>query len=166
MDTIAVLGVADGVVPTRTSEAGVAWSLASLAPAEVRLESQVYSGSHILQHLGVYLPECGVLFLEGRKGSVEVVQREGSMALLPLVLALGEQMVVEPAALLKHAAQVGGLLASGIEAVEECLTHTYNLAHKFVLCNSEPAEDFHGLLRSGGLIPIAKARGLARCESR
>ena len=112
MDTIAVLGVADRVVPTRPSEAGVAWTLTSLAPAEERLESQVYSDSHILQHLGVYLPECGVLFLEGRKSGVEVVQREGSMALLPLVLALCEQMVVEPAALLKYVTHLSGLLAS------------------------------------------------------
>jgi hypothetical protein len=102
------------------------------------------------------------------------------MALLPLVLALGEQMVVEPAALLKHAAQLSGLLTSGIQAVAECLTHTYNLAHKFVLCNraavrdsscamqqvSNPLGTFRDLLRSGGRIPIAKARGIARFESR
>ena len=99
MDTITVLWVADGVVPTRTSEAGVAWSVAGLHPAEVRLERQVDTHSHILQDLGVYLLECGVFFLEGRKSGVEVVQREGSMALLPLVLALSEQMVVEPLAL-------------------------------------------------------------------
>ena len=59
------------------------------------------------------------------------------MALLPGILTLSEQMVVEPAALLEHTAHLSGLLASGIEAVEECLTHTHNLAHKFVLCNSE-----------------------------
>ena len=114
MDTIAVLGVgvADRGVPTRPSEAWVARTLTSLAPTEERLESQVNSDSHILQHLGVYLPECGVLSLEGREGSLEVVQREGSMALLPLVLALGKQMVVEPAALLEHTAHLGGLLAS------------------------------------------------------
>jgi len=68
---------------------------------------------------------------------VEVVQREGSMVLLPLVLTLSEKVVVEPTALLKHVTHLGDLLASGIEAVEECLTHTYNLAHKFVLSNSE-----------------------------
>ena len=60
MDTVTVLGVADRVVSTLASEAWVAWSVASLtslAPTEERLESQVYSDSHILQHLGVYLPE-------------------------------------------------------------------------------------------------------------
>ena len=134
MDTIAVLGVgvAERVVPTRPSEAGVARSLAGLAPTEERLESQVNSDSHILQHLGVHLPEWGVLSLEGREGSLEVVQREGSMALLPLVLTLCEQMVVEPTALLKYVTHLSGLLASRVKAVEECLTHTHNLAHKFV----------------------------------
>ena len=138
MDTVTVLGVADRVVSTLASETGVAWSVASLtslAPTEERLESQVYSDSHILQHLGVYLPEWGVLFLEGRKGSLEVVQREGSMALLPLALTLSEQMVVEPAALLEHSAQMGDLLTSRVKAVEECLTHTHNLAHKFDISN-------------------------------
>ena len=86
------------------------------------------------------------------------------MVLLPLVLALGKEVVVEPAALLKDAAHLGGLLASRVYPVEECLTHAYNLAHKFVLRNSEA--DFHGLVRSGGLIPIAEARGLALGESR
>ena len=74
-----------------------------------------------------------------------IVQREGSMALLPLVLALLKEVVVEPAALLKHTAHESSLLASGIEAVAECLTHTHNLAHKFVLSN--PEADFRGLLR-------------------
>jgi len=66
MDTVTVLGVAERVVPTRTSEAGVARSLAGLAPTEESFESQVNSDSHILQHLGVDLPECGALSLEGR----------------------------------------------------------------------------------------------------
>ena len=59
------------------------------------------------------------------------------MVLLPGILTLFKEVVVEPAALLKHVTQLSGLLASGIEAVEECLTHTHNLAHKFVLCNRE-----------------------------
>ena len=65
MDTIAVLGVAERVVPTLTPETGVAWTLTSLAPAEERLESQVNSDSHILQHLGVHLPKGGCSFLRG-----------------------------------------------------------------------------------------------------
>ena len=59
------------------------------------------------------------------------------MALLPRILALSEQMVVEPAALLKHVTQLSGLLASRVYPVEECLTHTHNLAQEFVLCNLE-----------------------------
>ena len=94
MDTVTVLGVADRVVPTSPSEAGVAWTLAGIAPAEEGLESQVYSDSHILQHLGVYLSKRGMLSLEGREGSLEVVQREGGVTLLPGILTLLKEVVV------------------------------------------------------------------------
>ena len=73
MDTVTILGVADRVVSTRPSEAWVARGLASctsLAPAQERLESQVYSDSHVLQHLGVYLSKGRALSLEGRESGV------------------------------------------------------------------------------------------------
>ena len=114
VSTVTILGIADRVVSTLTPEAGVAWTSTGFHPAEERLESHLYTSSHVLQHLGVYLSKGGVLLLELREGSVLVVQAKRGVGLLPRILELLKEVVVQPAALLKHAAHLSGLFAGRV----------------------------------------------------
>jgi hypothetical protein len=157
------LWVAKAIVALLPPKPGVAWSFPRLHPAKERLESKVYPHSNILQHLAVNLPQRRAFLLDSRQQSVLVIQGKRLAALLVGILVLGKQVVVEPATLFKHFTHLSSLLASGIYAIEECLTHFLSIVQKRTFSNLEA--DFRNLLRTCGLIPLAKARGLARWES-
>lgn len=149
------LGVGKAVVATLASEAGIAWLLLLThlgcigcidTPKEC-LESQINPECDILQHLTMYLTEGGACSLESGQSSVLVIQGDGSLgslgllSLLPLsslfpgVLTNFKEVVVKPAAFLKHVTQLGSLPTSGVEPVEESLTHRQIMAQRQAYSN-------------------------------
>jgi len=70
-------------------------------PAKERLERQINAYYNVLQDLRLHTSKRWSLRLEGEQCSLLVVEPNRLLALLPGISSLSEQMIVQPAALLK-----------------------------------------------------------------
>ena len=93
-----------------------------------------------------------------------VIQGKDLATLIEGILALGKEVIIEPATLLKHTPHSSSLAASRIYAIKECLTHMQSIAQKETTSNL--GEGFQDLLRTCPLIPMPKGSGLATSDSR
>jgi hypothetical protein len=117
------LGKRDAVVAAHAAKARIAGRVASSAAAEERLEGQINAHGHILQDPRLHARQTGPLRFESGQRSVLVIQAHRLLALLPRIAALGQQMVVQPAAFLKLLLQASLLRGCRVESVREGLTH-------------------------------------------
>src|SRR5262252_901717 len=113
----------DAIIASLAPETGVARYLARLHAAEERLEGQINADGNVLQYLRLHAGQRGALSFQGRQQRVLVKQPHGLLPLFPRRLALFEQTVIEPAALLKLVFEEAALLVRGIQTVLERLTH-------------------------------------------
>jgi len=138
----------EAIVAARATKAGIARFFACFAPTEVGLEGQINAHRDVLQYLRVNTCQCGSFGLERWQGPLLVVQAYCLLSLLPSHLALGEEMVIQPAALLQLLSEEVLLLLGRIQAVLERLTHS-------VIVRLRHAYSQVGLI----VHPPAKARG-------
>src|SRR5258708_27846463 len=113
----------DAVIATLPAEAGIAWRLTRSTAAKERLEGEINADSHILQDLRLHPGKRGALSFEGGQGGVLVIEAQRLPPLLPSSATFGQQMVVQPAALLKLLLQETLLLLVRVQPVLERLTH-------------------------------------------
>ncbi len=107
----------------------------SLHTTKESLESKVYTNSNILQYRAMNRIKCRAFLLKSGQQSVLVLQGQRFLRLLVSILALGKQIVVQPATFFKHPAHLSGLLASREYPIEEGFTHLIQYRTNKPLCN-------------------------------
>jgi hypothetical protein len=118
----------NAVISTCATTARLARRLAPLHATKEGLERRVKSDSDILQHLRVRACQRGSFAPEGRQDRLLVVQACCRLPLLPSRLALGEELIIQPAARFKLLIEEALLWCGRIQAVRERLTHNVTTA--------------------------------------
>jgi hypothetical protein len=116
-------GVAQAVVAALTAKTGIARFLTGLDPPEERLHRQVDAYRYVLKYLTMYLPKLWTLTFEGRIRVYLVIQCKAHLLILPEAAALGKQVIVQPATLIKLMKQLSGLRFARVYAIFERLMH-------------------------------------------
>jgi hypothetical protein len=99
-----------------------------LHPAKERLERQIHSHGHVLQHLAMHSGQHGLLLFEIGQVGLLGIEANGNGGLFPVELALLQQRVVGPAAGIQRVAQACGLGFRGVDTVEERFAHRATLS--------------------------------------
>jgi hypothetical protein len=80
--------------------------------------------------------QCWTCGLKRRQGRLLVIQTQRLLPLLPRVAAFGQQMIVEPAALLKLLTEKAWLLLGRVQAVLERLTYVAIIDLRHTCCQA------------------------------
>lgn len=117
------LWIGKAVIPTLPLKTGIAWLFASFRSSKEGFKSQVNSNRHILEYLGIdriqrqpsrlKRGECYCLSM--------VIKRP--FVLLPCVLSLFQEMVVEPAAFIERDFKQVFLVGGGVDTILKSLKH-------------------------------------------
>ncbi len=142
----------DALVASTATEAGVPRRLTSFHPAEERLKRQIKAYSDILQYLRMDPSQCWTCGLERGQGRLLVIQTQRLLSLLPHFPAFSQQVIVQPAALLKLLVKETLLLLGWVQAVLECLTHVEIIRLRHTLCQARWA--IHPPLESRGFLAL------------
>ena len=99
----------------------------SFAASEKRFESQVNTNGDILQHLGVDTFKGGAFLFQERIGRLLLIARETVSCVRVGILALLQQMVIQPTTLIKGLVECVNLLPGWIDAILKHFTHVHIL---------------------------------------
>jgi hypothetical protein len=141
-----------GIAPC-AAKARVARFLTSAYPAKELLEGQINAYRNILQYLRLHRRQRWPGGFEQRQGRLLVVQTQRLLPLLPGVASCGQQMIVQPAALLKLLLKETLLLFVRVQAILERLTRATIFKLKHACCQGERP-----------FIPMPERRGLLAAE--
>lgn len=144
------LRIGEGVVAVKATEAGIAGSLSCLDPAKEGLESQVNPDSRVLEDLGIDGLKRRTFCFEQGEGLLLAVEGETFVPFLPGCLSLLQEMVVEPAALVKSALKLGSLFFGWLDPVFERFTH--ELDYSVSLTKNQACCAIHPPAKAGGLL--------------
>src|SRR5258706_3140542 len=126
----------EAVVAPLATEAGIAWLLAGFATAEESLEGEVDAHGHVLQHLRLHTGHRPTRGFERGQFALLVIQAYRLLPLFPGSAALGQQVVIQPAAFLKLLRQEALLLLGRIQAVLGRLSPASILSFKGAYCQT------------------------------
>jgi hypothetical protein len=126
-ETEATLREGEAIVAVTTSEARKARIFTSCAASIERFEGQVKTDGDILQDLGVDTFKGGAFLFQERIGRLLLITRETFSCLLVSMLAVLQQMVIQPTTLIKGFVELVNLLPGGIDAILKHFTHVHIL---------------------------------------
>ena len=122
---------------------------------EESLESQINPNGDVLQDLRMHRIQGRAFLFQDWKGGLLSVEREALTSLLIGLLALFEQVVIQPTTLFQRLVQLCRLVLSWKNPVLKHFTHVSSMAQTVVLSSIVlPAG-------SAAFIPVAEARGLS-----
>ena len=122
-DAEARLGERETVIAVPTAKTGIAGGFSGLAPSEKRLKGQINAHRHILQHLRMDRFEGKAFVFQARKGFLLLIERKGLALLLPGIAPFFQQVIIQPATLVKRGFQGLHLFFGGIDAILKHFTH-------------------------------------------
>ncbi len=146
------LGEGEASIAPRAFEARVSWCFSGLAASEKGLEGQIDTYRDVLQDLGVDTFQLGAFGFQDRKRVDLPIAGQRLPLLLRGVLALFQQVVIEPATFLKYAFKGFRLLFGRIYPVRIHCMHTQVVAQKRQGVKREAALPLPQT-RHGALIP-------------
>lgn len=111
------LRISERIIPALSAKAGIARLFTRLNPAEKGLKGKVKSDSHILENLGIDHFERGSLLLQLLQTITLIKTRYTFLLLLPSILSLFKQMIVEPSAFIKCLVKQSYLPLSGSNSI-------------------------------------------------
>jgi len=111
----------DAVIPPTPT--WIARLLTSLHPAKEGLERQITAHDDVLQDLRMDTGQCWTSGFDRGQGRRLIGETQRLLALLPCVTACGQQMIVQPAALLTLLVEEALPLPGRAQALRERLTH-------------------------------------------
>ena len=139
------------VLPTiLPANAGIARLLARFAAAEESLAGQINAHRDVVEPLRLHPNQRGPLGCEGGQCRLLVLQAQRLVPLLPGVTPRGQQMIVEPATLLKLLLQETLLLLVRVQSVLERLKHTLIIRLRHAYCQAGRAS--HPPTEAGGFL--------------
>jgi hypothetical protein len=110
--------------PTKTGKARI---FTSCTASEKSFEGQVKTNGDILQDLGVDTFKGGAFLFQERIGRLLLIARETFSCVRVGMLALLQQVVIEPTTLIKGFVECVNLLPGGIDAILKHFTHVHIL---------------------------------------
>ena len=113
----------DAIIASFPPQARIARGLIRFATAEECLEGKVNADGNVLERLRLHTCQREPFGFEGRQGRLLVIEAYRLLLFLPRLLALGKEVIVEPAALLKLLFQETLLLFVRVQTVLERLTY-------------------------------------------
>ncbi len=123
------LGKGERVIAPIAFEARVSWLFACFAATEEGLKGQFNPFGHILQDLRVDRGKGGTFLFQDRDTFLGVIPGDILLSLFPGILAIGQGLIVEPAALFQGGFKLLQLLPGRIQPILKRLSHTqqYNI---------------------------------------
>jgi len=121
------LRIRETVVAVRAAKAWIARFLSGFAPAEERLESEVYADGDILKDLRVYFSKRGVRFLDSGEAALLGVPTRALARSLINVSPLGKQGVVQTATFPKRLDHLPLLGRGWEEPIAKGFAHNENI---------------------------------------
>jgi hypothetical protein len=153
-ETKATLREGEAIVAVSPTKTGKARIFISFASSEKSFEGQVNTNGDILQDLGVDTFKGGAFLFQERIGRLLLITRETFSCVRVSMLALLQQMVIQPTTLIKGLVELVNLLPGGIDAILKHFTHVH------ILCLNCRVVKFSLPVGSGLFIPMSQARGL------
>jgi hypothetical protein len=131
-ETEATLREGEAIIAVTASEARKTRIFTSFAASKERFEGQVNTDGDILQDLGVDTFKRGAFLFQERIGRLLLIARETFSCVLVGMLALLQQVVIQPTTLIKGFVECVNLLLGGIDAILKHFTHVHIL---FLICS-------------------------------
>ena len=128
--------------------------------AEEGLEGQINAHSDVLQHLGMHRLEGRTVSFQYRECGDLPVAGQTLPTLLIGILAVLQQVVIEPTTLIKGLIELLNLLLGRIQAIRKHFMHTQSLAQKGRGGKSSIKPRAHHAPQGLASIPMASSRGL------
>ena len=119
----AKLGIGEAIISIIAFEPGVSWLFARLNPSKERLKSLIQSIGYILKHLGIDTAETGAFRFKLRDTLALLEIRQTFLLLFPAITAIFQELVIQPATLIKLYLKEFSLMLSGIQTVFKALSH-------------------------------------------
>ena len=126
-ETEAALREGETIVAVAASEARKTRIFASFEASKERFKSQINTDGDILQDLGVDTFKRGAFLFQERIGRLLLIARETFSCVRVRMLAVLQQMVIQPTTLIKGLVEFVNLLPGGIDAILKHFTHVHIL---------------------------------------
>ncbi len=126
-ETEATLREGEAIIAVTASEARKTRIFTGFAASKERFEGQVKTDGDILQDLGVDTFKGGAFLFQERIGRLLLIARETFSCVRVGMLALLQQVVIQPTTLIKGFVECVNLLPGGINAILKHFTHVHIL---------------------------------------
>jgi len=130
-DAKATLREGEAIVAVSPTKTGKARIFTSFAASKERFEGQVNTDGNILQDLRINMFKGGAFLFQDRIGRLLLIARETFSCVRVGMLALLQQVVIQPTTLIKGFVEFVNLLPGGIDAILKHFTHVHIL---FLIC--------------------------------
>jgi len=126
-ETEPALREGEAIVAVSPTKTGKARMFTSCAASKERFEGQVKTDGDILQDLGVDTSKRGAFLFQERIGRLLLIARETLSCVRVRMLALLQQVIIQPTTLFQGLVEFVNLLPGGIDAILKHFTHVHIL---------------------------------------